>query len=287
MEIAQDSFFVTLLSNSCLDVFPSNTLSKFTVKMPQVLNLSQHDNWLCGIVNLSHSSINNEVEEIVKPPITIEFTNATDFPVNRRDVRDMLQSNAKLIEYLKTDIDYSKYNSKSGAKQQLYWASVEKKTQVNVLTEREFFVKYDFEYTPETFIDEMFSQILFIDWEGAIDFFKNKTVLNETPEVRSYFKITENKQKTVPDYLCCYCDVIHPQIIGNQLSRMLLMAPIRNFERQSLVEFNKVQYCAVEKTRISEINFLITDRYSEQIEFKPSEYMTRVLLHFKKGYIRE
>ena len=287
MEITQDSFYVTLLSNSCLDLFPSNTLSKFSVKMPQVLNLPHHDKWLCGIVNLSHSSIIIESEETAKPPITIEFLNATDIPVSQRDVRGMFQSNAKLIEYLKSNIDYSKYSSKSGVKQPTYWAGVEKKTKVNVLIVREFFVKCDFEYTPETFIEEMFSQVLFADWASTINFFKTKTILNESPEVRDYFKITENAVKSVPDYLCCYCDVIQPQIIGNQLSRLLLMAPIRNFDKQPLMELNKIQYCAVEKTRISEINVLITDRYSEQIEFKPSEYMTRILLHFKKQYISE
>lgn len=309
MEFQQDSFYVTLLSNASIGLYPSNTLSKFTVKMPQVLNFPAHEKWECGVVNMSHSSITTLSSEdppippqVInlqsKPPITIKFQDGHQFRDDDLDIINMFQSNLSLIEKLK-NIDYSKYSDKTVPWEKTNWNKTPKKTKVNVNITRKFYVRVDYEYTPENLIDEMFSQIPFTDRPILIDFFKTKTEFDEFPEIRSYFAVIENKvenkvippkilqrkTQSSPDYLCCYCDLIFPQIVGDQLSRLLLMMPIRENGKQALTELSTVQYCAVEKNRISEISFLITDRYSEQIQFEASEFMTRVLLHFKKGYI--
>ena len=276
------------------------------MKLPQVLTFGAQEKWSCGIVNLSHSAIKTtelaestsvvleEEETSDKPPITISFKDGHQFTVEQRDISDMFKSNENLVKKLK-NIDYSKYD-KQHTLPKTAWPSETKKTKVNIIGVRILNVKYDHEYTPESLIDEIFSQLKFADWAVIIDFFKNKATFEEFPLVRSYFQVTDNTPKpssnlsktpSNPDYLCCYCDIIYPQIVGNQFSRLLLMAPIKNYKKQELVELNKVQYCEIEKTRISEINFLITDRFSEQIEFEASNYMTRVLLHFKKGYISE
>ena len=158
-------------------------------------------------------------------------------------------------------------------------------------------MKYDFDYTPETLLDEIFSQLFTDDRAGTINFLKGRSGVIE-PEVKAYFKVSviepklptiqpppknQSDNTNIPDFFMCYCDLIHPQIVGNQLSRLLLMAPIKSYTQQAMVEFNNIQYCNVEKTRITEINFLITDRFTEQINFDASIFMTRILLHFKRS----
>ena len=316
MEVQQDSFYVTLLSNSCLDLYPSNTLSKFTVKLPQVLNLSPHEKWSCGIVNMSHSAIKIKSPGIPaienQPPVSAPQTNATinnssisirfkdghQYNVEQRDISDMFQSNKKLISFYK-DLDFSKYKNAALKLEETNWLDLHEKTLVNMKDKRQFYVRINHDYSPISLLEDILSQMVFKEWSAYIDFFQNKAVFNQSPEVRGYFTVSENtstnrnrratstRTGSTPDYLCCYCDIIYPQIVSDQFSRLLLMAPIQNYGKQVLLQMNKVQYCDVEKTRISEINFLISDRYSEQIEFEASDYMTRVLLHFKKGYIRE
>ena len=290
MEIQHGSFYVTLLSNACLDVYPDNTLSKFKMRMPQVLNLPASEKWEVGIVNMSHSSIAIKSDEDpiqkIKPPITIKFSDGHQFFENQRDLTEMFQSNEKLVQYLK-NIDYSKYNNKNTILSTSSYSTIVKKSRMNIKAVRKFNVKYDFEYSPEDLIEEIFSQLKFDDRTQIIDFFQNKAVFLPFPLIRGYFKVTENEPSPknlakAPDYLCCYCDIIYNQIVGYQLSRLLLMAPITQYVKQPLLEMNNIQYCAVERTSISEIYFLITDRYSNQIAFEDSDFMTRVLLHFRK-----
>jgi hypothetical protein len=46
-------FYVTLLSNASLKIYPSNTLSSFTLHLAQPVNLGSTDRWEVGVLELS------------------------------------------------------------------------------------------------------------------------------------------------------------------------------------------------------------------------------------------
>lgn len=91
---------------------------------------------------------------------------------------------------------------------------------------------------------------------------------------------------TLPFYMCFYCDIIKPRIIGDTAVRCLFMDPFRTVVDKSIprsYEIDNIQYCPVEKYSISEINILITDEHGEQVHFEDGLFMTSLVLHFRKG----
>ena len=55
-----------VLSNACTDLFPNNTLTNFTNKLPSTLRLREEDNWEVGIESIGISSLFRNV--LVPPP---------------------------------------------------------------------------------------------------------------------------------------------------------------------------------------------------------------------------
>lgn len=116
-----------------------------------------------------------------------------------------------------------------------------------------------------------------------------KNALDKKPRIEdSEIKLWASEivvQKSIlPGYMFFYSDLIEPRIVGDALGRVLLTHPLRPIEQiYQSVNILNVQYCKLEKSRIVEINILITDETGEQINFKNDIISTMILLHFRKG----
>ena len=69
METNQKAFFITLTSNTSLDLYPRNTLSKFTAKLPMVLDFKSDNEWYVGIAKFSCTKIEGKINPLTEPTI--------------------------------------------------------------------------------------------------------------------------------------------------------------------------------------------------------------------------
>lgn len=83
--MSQHDFHVFCFSNSSMDIYPENSASKFTVKLPKELDLREGE-WQCGIVDLSVPRIEyfkygvKAIDEIIFPHVNGLKTIAMGLP---------------------------------------------------------------------------------------------------------------------------------------------------------------------------------------------------------------
>jgi len=300
-----NSTYVTLLSNSSLKYYPENTLSRFTVKLPNVINFDANEKWYVGLMNVAHTSICKEkdipakilIKSSVKQGMIYEklinLLNAAP------EFYQKIKENSFFERYMSaTFIEFNKYDfSKLGYNQVEYKFDFSKLgyIQVELLENVVVKIHMDVEYTPEDFFDNIFSQIEKSKWKQFIESFQNDIkqfkMTTETKDKilkmkNNYVKEITKQTFILPFYMCFYCDIIKPRIIGDTSIRCLYMNPLGAYTDKSLArsyQIDNIQYCLIENNNISEISILITDENGEQINFDGGLFMTSLVLHFRKG----
>lgn len=285
---------VTLLSNSSLKYYPKNSLSKFTVKLPNTIYLNSNEKWHVGLTSVTHTSISAKLPEItpkirIKVPEKLGWTN--------ENLIDLLNTAPKFYEELKKNGFFDRYQGKTVIRQFTYIKNDNKPyIQLKVLEKVNVILLCNEEYTAEEFFDVIFSQIEKVKWPEFIKSIKND-VKNFKLTTEKQSKIKQLKEKYMeeilitrdipfPLYICFYCDIIKPQIIGDTSVKSLYMYPLGAVKDKSTPRsytIDNIQYCPIEKHSISEISILISDEHGEQVNFEDGLFMTCLVLHFRKG----
>lgn len=290
MNTIDDFTYVTLLSNSSLKYYPNNSLSRFTVKLPNVINLSANENWYVGLMSVAHTSISNE--EKIPAKIKIKSTARQGFTNNKLIV--LLNSAPNFYNEVKQENFFDRYSPLVKFEKEDFirgqpFIQIEALHGVNVI------IKTNIEYTPNELFDSIFKQIEKDKWEDFIKSFQNDVKnFKLTNEMQTKIQNAKDdyvdeitiKTQPFPFYVCFYCDLIKPRIIGDLSTRCLYMYPLGAVSDKSSprsYQIDNIQYCSIEKYNISEINILITDENGEQINFEDSLFTTSLVLHFKKG----
>jgi len=286
--------FVTLLSNSSLKYYPENTLSRFTVKLPNVINFDADEKWYVGLMNVAHTSICKEKEVPVK--ILIKSPGGNQETIHEKLIyllNAAPEFYQKIIEksffnrYSSTAAEPFDFNKYKFSKKDYIYITVMGPVVVQIFT--------DVEYTPEDFFDLILSQLekrdwkMFIDWiQSVIKHFKMTSEINDKILKLKNNYVVEITKQILPNpfYMCFYCDIIAPRIVGDTSIRCLYMNPLGAYADKSLArsyQINNIQYCLIENNNISEISILITDENGDQINFDDGLFMTSLVLHFQKG----
>lgn len=82
-------------------------------------------------------------------------------------------------------------------------------------------------------------------------------------------------------YICIYLDFISNQMFGDELKKIVFMAPFSNKEGFRHQIFN-VKYCKMEKTSLADVRCVLTDETGEEIQFI-DDSLTCIELKFEKG----
>lgn len=289
-----DNFtYVTLLSNSSLKYYPENTLSRFTVKLPNTINFDSNEKWYVGLTNVTHTSI--RAQQKTQPiKIKIKSTGKQGFLTEK--LINLLNAAPDFYQKVKEKNFFDRYKKTLELKKYSF-VNGQPFIQIKVLPDKNIIIICDEEYTPRQLFDIIFSQIKKEKWDDFIKSFQEDIKnFKETKEIKN--KIQKIKDEHIeeiaaailtsplPFYICFYTDIIKPRIIGDTEARCLYMSPLGTFTDRSKAlsyEIDNVQYCPIEKYNISEINILIADENGEQINFEDGLFMTCLVLHFKKG----
>lgn len=87
------------------------------------------------------------------------------------------------------------------------------------------------------------------------------------------------------NYMCIYSDIIKPVIVGNQLSRAILVKPIiyeDSGRTRTIINILNPSYVQLDQKYISEIKILLNDERGEQINFIDDTFQTMIRLNFRK-----
>lgn len=270
----QNSFYVTLFSNGSLEYYPENTLSKFTVKLPYPIVLSNNENWHVGLYGASYTNIKKQSAE--KIAIKIKFENDAINLVSviyhtKQFYDDVNKPNFfeefKEVEYkvLPEYTDYTKY------------MTIIFTDKVKVVLER------NVEYTFKTLYNLVYSQIKKKDREDTTKSYLN--LLKEYNPSNERFIVTNFESRvTNPNshYIFFYSDIIKPVIVNGIESRVLYIKPMLKLDETEIVVPN-IQYCAIGKFHINELSILLADENGNQINFEEGTNCTSIVLHFIKG----
>lgn len=230
----QKSFFITLTSNTSFDLYPQNTLSRFTTKLPISLDFKNDEDWSVGIVKFSCTKIEAKPNTTPPPPQpTIVFTNAKKeiadtslipkLVVVRKpdeyvfEIIDILRQHPELFSLIKKKNFFDRYASDVILPVYTFGGNT---AEILVETHR-CVVSIDKEYTVRNLFDAIFYQIPKEVRGKAIDDLK-KSILNKTPKVLDTKALVEIKRLTkikqpeivilpedhgIPNYMCIYCEI--------------------------------------------------------------------------------
>lgn len=262
-------FFITLVSNSSMRIFPDNKTSSFTVLLPEKVSLK--GSWSVGVAEIHYNynffnvtDGNNKITLIKKE---IE---------NDQNNNEINKSETKQIEIA---IETGHYNSVTDIiavinnKLKPYMVVGDVLFSINEINNRTLVHK-----------ENLLSDIGSIFFEGRLNmqlgFMPGRDVLlfKSSPHVG-------NTQFGIPDQMLIYTDIIEPTFIGHEKAYVIKI--VNTEARQGTIfgdacykEYTHMHYMNVQKREFESISIDIRDYTGNFIPFQHGVLMIK--LHFKR-----
>lgn len=281
--INKKSFFITLTSGSSLNVYPNNTLSHFTTKLPYTLELNEE--WSVGIVKFACTAINYEKFE-VEPP-KIKFINTAGAFSSDINIFDIVKPHKSFLNTIDQQF-FKRYDKNLKLQDHTHTKDI---VQVTILNNT-YILLMNVLYTSTSLFDEIFSQVPKDKWEKIVEYLEKSR--SEKMNIKNFNVIKKRVEyiepilssNEIPNYMCFYSDLISPKIFGNVMVRNMFMHPVKfnkQYQNYQNCDVTNIQFSTLEKTKISEISILIADERGEQINFKDDNFNTMIVLEFRNG----
>lgn len=286
----QHEFYVTLFSNSSMQINPNNVLSLFTNLLKKPLQLK--GNWAVGIseifINQFNSTQNRKRRRRDTAKQSSEYRSISVQDVanllsSKKDLHNRNEANEKQLNEKKpiseNETKTQKLNQKTYSKTEINAEIHEKKAQLNKEAKSEE-QKQKNESKKETRNLEKSTQANANseNFVGANNLLLLSEPLNTI--IEAIYNVLENTEKQVKNYAFAYCDIITPRLIGDQYNRCLRVIPITNLQQHII--FENIEYYPVQTNVIPSITMLIADENGEKLNFMASSVPTMCTLHFKK-----
>lgn len=280
----QNSFYVILSSNGSLNYYPENTLSKFTVKLPYTIELSNNENWTVGL----HSASIPKFQYVKVQNVSVKFNNSYTTFVNTPATIITLISCSKLffatIEREVKDNSFFKkfknvkYNKLSDK------IDTSKNVKIAFVEGFDVYLEHSTEYSVDKLFNSIYSQIPETNRVAVNKIFqdnlKNVEFQNSSLFGNAFEEIIVNPVHKIFFYI----DIIKPQIINSTLARALYISPIKSsMEDNFELSIQNIKYCGLDKYYFNEISVLITNEFGDQINFEDGSNYTSLVLHFSKA----
>lgn len=271
------NFYMTLLSNSSMDYHPQNKTSSFTVQIPRYIRLDGE--WEVGLAEIQYpynfhtvSKEHNEFDlELIS--VTPEFIKWC-----RENPKEMVGEGNFPVTKVKCSIPAGFYSEITDVIVAL-----------NTVINNETKIPTVFEYNAET-------KMVKAENNTAGDKFIQSCILSDRLSIQLGYPPKENvfsKQNAsfvvnirfgVPDQMIVYCDIIEPQIFGENLTRIIRSvntdsdASFGTMIRQC---FDSPQYIPVQMKQFETVSIDIRD---VEGKFMPFQYGTlSVKLHLRQA----
>lgn len=254
------SFYLTLFSNSSLDINPWNKPHTFSVQLPHKIVLNK--NWTVGLAELQfpYNFFNVSMNEN-----TFTYTNGTYSTT--RSIREGYYKSVSAIlnEVVKQTRDLGNWLQLDSVTNRARVLLTDEITSAHPHSEDKTNKQREFKFHGNLALQLGFppdTDILLYDL---------------SPYVGNVFF-------GVPDQMFVYCDIIEPQLIGYQAAQVMKIVNTTekevNFGTSCYYGFEKVHYVPVLKKEFDKIEIDIRDITGEHFPFRHG--VVRVKLHFKE-----
>jgi hypothetical protein len=245
-------FYLTLLSNASMNINPDNKTSNFRVHLPRTITLDGR--WKMAITELHYQ---NNFLNITKGNNSFEF-NLCD--------------------------TYHQFELSSG-----YYGKINDiLDEINLVTSSERqdgdMLIFDTETKRTQFTREARQYVKSIRFENRL-----ALQLGYVPNddiYPSHLKIPQPSDvlRGVPDEILVYCDIAEPQIVGDELARVIRIVSIPKkdtfFGQTVQHEFHRLQYIEVARKQFDAISIELRDKTGEFLAFESGT--VTIVLHFEK-----
>jgi hypothetical protein len=258
-------FYITLPSNASLDVYPNNTLTKYTVRLPRTLYLKE--------------GYEVALAEIMYPRSWETMNKTEDYSIRVMDIDERNLTNVMLpaaqynsVEELVRTINLSlarHFNSKK-----LPTGTV--RFEYTPLTDK---VTYKGKYGHGVELSEQLYAILGFDYQtplirGSVDGDNNRFWVVEAQYVSNLARGFHA--------LYVYCNICKPQIVGDIYASLIRTVAVKGKRNEHVtISYNPPHYIPVGTREISEIEIDIRDDTGEKIPFNFGKVVCK--LHFKQN----
>lgn len=273
-------YFVDLVSNASMEIYPENTISKFTNRLAAPLNLDGE--WSVAVQEvfypLSHKPVKRSINYFIsyrgkRPVVQIDF----DYQEND-NLDSMLRKLNKSISSSHLQIGLGGHDKQNDFKPPELILITEEETK-----KQKIVIKAGRIPDVEKGIYPIFTDHTFIRALG----FDNNTFASEMKEAVTE-DLQEIKAQNQPDLgpkshlLFIYSDIIHEHFVGDTAARVLRVVPLNRepSDRLGHMTFTSPYYYPVRSNKIEDISIVLCDETGNQIRFKTGRvYLS---LHFKK-----
>lgn len=316
----QRDFYVTLFSTSSQDIFPKNSKSRFTCKLPKVIKFE--DDYEVGVTDCTFSPIigvtepiDDDIDVVIIPdkPISDERTTGPldrlCYILLRYSKRPSIYTKAYFRPFLsksnykdfETNHELNVHRVQSKGAETVLFKLYSHASEYRGATEtiKNIRIEKNRAYTMK--------QIL---WIVVNTFYKVYLEALEDPTVLEHYKfetygdtISEQlfhaattfvnrllgavqhhylKNVDETDFLLIYCSIIRERMVGNSLSKVLYIANRKKNARVEQIDVKNIQYFPLCQREISEITFMLGDESGNVIILESDSTPTALTLHFKK-----
>lgn len=295
----EEEFYITVLSDASSQVFPDNTLSSFTTKLPDNVDI-RRGNWKVGVTEIYINDFIRGPEPFTPYSFTLyidynadtgSMEGVTNLPYKYGVVqsfeKDFLPSLVQNIlpygRQTKSYVEHRLVNEIQG-----FLRSTENYETISY----EEFVKDDtYPFVTVANADDSIVFSIFVNKEYTVkgmlkDIFKQiKNIKNQKQKIMNAFSPLLTMINTPPNLdVFLYTDIVKPGYFGDIKSRCLRVVSIPNGKVPTPLEFKNIYYFSLEKKLFDTISIKICDKFGENIAFRYSRTPTKIILHFKNDY---
>lgn len=316
-----DEFFVTLFSNSSQDVYPENTMSRFTCRLPRPIKLE--GNYKVGLVEIQYPPYqgvvsNNELSDDFEDQITLPkvspflktntlslsgFINLLIENMKRPTLYMYQRYFHEFLDYFKLDNFEENFN-KYGSDIEVETKETEEVFTVIPLVKQfrsnDLVKKVEIKANKIYKLKELIYQYLKYHFNTYKGFTSNELsqeyqmneehiigslLYNNLQDFIGVFRKVLFSRLVPADvgfYFAVHTDIIAPRIIGNSISKVLYFGSQKTYDDLDELYIQNIQYVPVVKNYIEEISFIITNENGERLLFESGYRPVSLTLRFEK-----
>lgn len=262
---------VVLLSNACLQNYPNNTLTKFTIQLAQPLDLSE-GHWEFG---LSEIQFYKSWYNVKDAKLMISRKNE----VSEVSIEDgFYESPEFLVQCLNESLEKT-CNDDTKQHIKFNYNKIKRSCELHVTPHKGF----SFQFTPN--LEHLLGYNTHAINEDILLNSEKYPTRGDTIVPKIIVSGTASMRLNTIFNLMVYCDLAQSTIVGDTEAPLLRLVPItgrqgRHWENQSTT-FSKIQYIPVSKKSVRSISVYIYTDFGQPVPF--TEGRTTVTLEFRRA----
>lgn len=306
-------FHINLFSHTGYRLYPDNSTSRFTVELPKMVELD--GSYVVGLTDIHHPKILGTVTDSAVDQDQICLPFAVSEETFQHDIETFI---SLLLNHATVPTTYQKryfyeYLNLKNLREFEVCAAFQKDL-VQPSEQPHFFKITPFNIKPEFRLSMVERDYIQLESNRnytmrQILYIVLNTYLKVLKQEQNNFGIVVEKGRTIGEmlllyaetfvntlqgllsnyqtagktsYLLLYCDLVAPTIVGDELARLLYVAPRQSDVERDVLEIRNVKYFPVNKRIITSISFFFADELGRQIMFESGLTPVYIGLTFRK-----